>query len=224
MLGEGNLVNRKLTAALTASLTLGLLAPALPASAATPVNIVKDSGAESAKPPGVDGVTVVPIAQWTPLKGTGFTAVKYGDPEFISKTGPGPKSRGHNFFSGGDIGLALAGATQVDTLKPYLALIRSGKAKFTLGGWFGGFEDQRDYTTLSVTWLNAAGVAVGKVTAIGDVTPGQRKDITGLLARSGKGTVPAAATQVRLLLKMVRLDGGYDDGYADNLVLTVASK
>jgi hypothetical protein len=215
---------RKHTAVLTAGMALVLLAPAAPASATTAVNIIKDSGAESAKPIGTAGVTVVPVAQWTPIKGTGFTAVKYGSPEFITKTGPGPKSRGHNFFSGGELGPSPAGATQVDSLKPYVSLIASGKAKFTLSGWFGGFADQRDYTTLTVTWRNAKGVAVGKPTVIGDVTPGQRKDVTGLVARSAKGAVPAAATQALLLIKMVRLDGGYDDGYADNLSLVVTTK
>jgi hypothetical protein len=216
---------RKHAAVLTAGMALVLLAPVAPASAAAKVvNIIKDSGAESAKAVDPSGTTVVPVANWTPIKGTGFTAVKYGSPEFIAKTDPGPKSRGHNFFAGGEIGPSPAGATQVDSLKPYLGLIKSGKAKFTLGGWFGGFADQRDYTTLSVTWLNATGVVVGKSTAVGDVTPKQRKDVTDLLARSAKGTVPAAATQARLLIKMVRLDGGYDDGYADNLTLTIAKK
>ena len=158
---------------------------------------------------------------WTPVKGTGFTVVTYGSPEFIGKTDPGPKGRGHNFFAGGELGPSPAGATQVDSLKPYAALIAKGKAKFTLSGWFGGFSDQRDYATLTVVWENAKGVAVGKPKAIGDVTPGQRKDVTGLLLRSAKGTVPAGATQALLRLKLVRLDGGYDDGYADNLSLVI---
>jgi hypothetical protein len=208
-------------AVLTAGLAIALLAPAAPASAATAVNIIKDSGAESAKQADPSGTTVVPVPGWTAIKGRGFTAVKYGSPEFIAKTDPGPKSRGHNFFAGGELGSSPAGATQVDSLKPYLTLIKSGKAKFTLAGWFGGFADQRDYSTLTVTWLNAKGVAVGKPTVIGDVTHGQRKNVTGLLARSAKGAVPATATQARLLIKMVRLDGGYDDGYADNLSLVI---
>jgi hypothetical protein len=215
-------VTRKRTVVLTAGLTLGLLAPAAPATASTtPVNLIKDSGAESAKQADVSGVAVVPVAHWTPITGTGFTAVKYGSPEFITKTGPGPKSRGHNFFSGGERGPSPAGATQVDSLKTYVSLIAAGNAKFTLSGWFGGFADQRDYATLTVVWENAAGVAVGTPKAIGDVTPGQRKDVTGLLARSANGTVPKAATQALLRLKMVRLDGGYDDGYADNLSLVI---
>jgi hypothetical protein len=218
-------VTHKRTVVITAGLALGLLAPIAPASAATKtVNIIKDGGAESAKQADLAGVTVVPVAQWTPFPGTGFTAVKYGSPEFITKTGPGPKGRGKNFFSGGEVGPTPAGATQVDSLTPYLSIIKAGKARFTVSGWFGGFADQRDYTTLTVVWKNAAGVTVGSPKAIGDVTPGQRKDLTGLLARSAKGSVPAAATQVQLTLKMVRLDGGYDDGYADNLGLVITKK
>jgi hypothetical protein len=215
-------MTRKRTAVLVAGVALGLLAPAAPASAAAKtVNIIKDSGGESAKQADVSGVTVVPVPLWTPFAGRGFTVVKYGSPEFITKAGPGPKSRGHNFFSGGERGPSPAGATQVDSLKPYLALITAGKAKFTLSGWFGGFADQRDYATLTVVWENAKGVAVGTPKVIGDVTHGQRKNVTGLLARSAKGTVPKAATQVLVTIKMVRLDGGYDDGYADNLSLVI---
>ena len=137
---------------------------------------------------------------------------------------PGPKPRGHNFFTGGEVGPSPAGATQVVALKAYTAWAAAGKAKFTLSGWFGGFSDQRDYSTLTVTWENAQGAVVGKPTVIGDVTHGQRKNLTGLLARSKSGSVPKAATQALLRLKMVRLDGGYDDGYADNLGLVLTKK
>lgn len=214
-------MTRKRTAVLVAGMALGLLAPMTPATAATKtVNIIRDSGAESAKPYGPYGATV-PVPLWKPSQATGFTAVKYGTLYFITKNGPGPKSRGHNFFAGGD-GAGPYAATQVDSLTPYLALISSGKAKFTLSGWFGGYAYQRDYATLRVTWENAAGAAVGKPKPIGDVTAAQRKNITGLLARSTKGTVPTSATQALVTVKMVRVDGGYDDGYADNLSLVIS--
>jgi hypothetical protein len=217
-------VRLKRTTIVVVGLTsIGLVAPASAASAGTktPPNIIKDGGAEGAKQADLSGVTRVPVASWTPFPARGFTVVRYGSPEFLTKTGPGPKVRGKNFFAGGEYGPSPAGATQVDSLKPYLALIAKGKAKFTLSGWFGGFTGQRDYSTLSVVWKNAKGVVVGKPKPIGGVTDGQRKGITALVARSAKGTVPKSATQVLVTIKMVRLDGGYDDGYADNLSLVI---
>ena len=213
-------------AGLTGLTGLGLLGPAASASAVTktPPNVIKDGGAEGARQADLTGVARVPVASWTPFPGTGFTVVKYGSPEFLTATSPGPKVRGKNSFSGGEYGPSPAGATQVDSLTPYAGLIASGKARYTLSGWFGGFSSQRDYTTLAVVWENAKGVAVGKPKPIGGVTPGQRKDITALIARSATGTVPKGATQVLLTLKMVRLDGGYDDGYADNLSLVITKK
>jgi hypothetical protein len=222
-------VNARRVSAVVAGLTcLGLLAPAAVAQASTGTavkvttshNLIRDPGAESAKPVGIAG-QVVTVPQWTPLKGAPLTAVKYGTPDFIEATDPSPKSRGHNFFAGAENGTP-AGGTQVDSLKPYVKVINAGKAKFALSGWFGGWESQRDYAVLLVTWENASGKPIGKSTAIGDVTPGQRKNATGLQSRSKSGTVPKGATQAVVELKQVRLDGGYDDGYADNLSLVVS--
>jgi hypothetical protein len=201
------------------------MAPEASALAATKVksgNLIRDPGAESAKPVDQYGGTV-PVPAWTPLKGTAFTAVRYGAPDFIGVKDPGPKPRGHNFFAGGQTLVNPSGATQVDSLAKYVGLIKKGKAKFVLSGWFGGWANQRDYTTLTVTWENAAGAPVGKATVIGDVTAGQRKNVIGVFARHKNGVVPKAATQATIKIKMVRLDGGYDDGYADNLGLVLSS-
>jgi hypothetical protein len=218
-------MTRKRSAVLTAGLVLGLLAPTTAATAATAksANLIKDPGAESAKPVGVAGGQV-PVPRWTPLPGAQVTAVKYGTPDFIEKTSPGAKGHGHNFFAGAEGLPNTGGATQLVPLTTYQKWIATGKAKFTLSGWFGGWESQRDYATLTVIWQNAQGVAVGKATAIGDVTPHQRKNVTGLLARSKTGLVPKGATQALVKLKLVRLDGGYDDGYADNLGLVLTQK
>ena len=68
-------------------------------------NLIQDSGAESAKQADASGVHQRgPRSRRGPLvAGTGFTVVKYGSPEFIAKTDPGPKPRGHNFFAGGEV-------------------------------------------------------------------------------------------------------------------------
>src|SRR5690349_15396207 len=82
--------------AVLATLLAGV--PAITATAATPVNLVADHGAESAAA-GTGGV--VPIPGWTRTTGTKSTAVKYGSPGFPSTSSPGPTVRENNFFAGG---------------------------------------------------------------------------------------------------------------------------
>lgn len=189
-------------------------------AAATVVNLIKDSGAEKAKPDSAGGLVKVP--GWNPAKGTQFTAVAYGaSGGFPASSSPGPKHRGKAFFAGGPSGNSSS-ASQTDSLKADATLIASGKAKFALTGWLGGFSSQADYATLTVTWISAKGKALGHTT-IGPVTPTQRHDVTGMLRRSKSGTVPKGAASARVSLRMVRVDGSYIDGYADNLSLTISS-
>ena len=203
---------------------LAALAPAVAQAASHPaakvVNLIKDSGAESAKPDSDGGKVKVP--DWKPAKGSQFTAVAYGAAGgFPASSSPGPKHRGKNFFAGGPSG-NTSGASQSDSLKAYAKLIASGKAKFQLAGWLGGFSSQGDHATLTVTWTTAKGKALGHTT-IGPVTPAQRHDVTGMLHRSKSGTVPKGAAQAVVTLHMVRESGEYVDGYADNLSLTITS-
>lgn len=189
-----------------------------PATKAKVVNLVKDPGAEAAKPDSDGGKVKVP--GWTPAKGSQFTGVAYGaSGGFPDSSSPGPKHRGKNFFAGGPSG-DTSGATQSDSLKAYARLISSGKAKFKLSGWLGGFSSQGDYAKFTVTWTSAKGKTLGHAT-IGPVTPAQRHDNTGMLFRSASGTVPKGAAQAVLTLHMVRESGEYVDGYADNLSLTI---
>lgn len=219
---------RSAVAVAVAAAGLAAMAPAVAQAASHPaarhpaaakvVNLIKDSGAESAKPDTDGGVVKVP--GWNPPKGSQFTAVAYGaSGGFPTSSSPGPKHRGKNFFAGGPSG-NTSGASQTDSLKADATLIASGKAKFQLSGWLGGFSSQADDATLTVTWISAKGKALGHTT-IGPVTPTQRHDVTGMLRRSKSGTVPKGAAQARVSLRMVRKDGSYIDGYADNLSLTI---
>ena len=155
-------------------------------------------------------------------KGSAFTAVAYGAAGgFPSSNSPGPKNRGKNFFAGGPGG-NTSGASQTDSLARYEKPVSKGKAKFGLSAWLGGYSSQGDYATLTVTWETAKGKVLGHTT-IGPVTAAQRKDVTGMLFRSKSGKVPASARKADVTLRMVREDGAYVDGYADNLSLTISS-
>jgi hypothetical protein len=138
------------------------------------------------------------------------------------KTDPGPKNRGVNFFAGGPNGKANGQTgTQTDSLKAYAGVIAAG-ATFKLAGYLGGFDGQTDNVTVTVTWENSTGATLGTAT-IGPVTESARHGNTGMLARGVSGNVPAGSATALVTIKCVRHSGGYNDGYADNLSLTIVA-
>jgi hypothetical protein len=216
-------MRRLVPAALIPAAAMAALALPGAASAVTtaPKNIILNPGAE-AGPGSTDGSTV-PVPHWTVPKGGTFTAVQYGaSGGFPTKTGPGPKNRGANFFAGGDEAKAnTQTATQTDSLKAYAGVIAAG-ATFTLAGYLGGYSSQTDNATVTVTWESSTGTSLGTAT-IGPVTPAGRHDVTGLLAKSLTGTVPAGSASALVTIKCLRHEGSYNDGYADNLSLTIVA-
>jgi hypothetical protein len=208
--------------AATAVLALSAIGWSSASVGATPAktvthNLIRDPGAEAATPNGGDKVAV---PGWVVGANNNFTAVAYGTSGgFPTATSPGPKDRSHNFFAGGPSGNISTGS-QVDSLAPEAGLIRSGHASYTLSGWLGGYSSQSDRASVVITWAKGSGKPLGSVT-IGPVTEAQRMGMTGMLFRSISGVVPKGATEVVVVLRMVRQDGEYVDGYADNLSLTL---
>ncbi len=196
-----------------------LVVSAAPATSQFGRNLVVNGGAEANVGASSDTQIVKPSGWST----TGqFTAVQYGIPGgFPDRNGPGPKHRGKNDFEGGNV--ARSTATQTISLRPSLAAIKTGTVRYTFSAWLGGYADQDDHATATVTFRNASGASVGGTT-LGPVTPQQRQDATGLLYRSRSGLVPKAATQAIVAIVFTRYEGTYNDGSADNisLVLTAA--
>jgi hypothetical protein len=178
-------------------------------------NLIKNPGAEAGKGSITDSKVVVP--HW---KAHGnFTAAAYrwtsGD---ISKSTPGPKHRGKNYFYGGPAGPRHATGTQLISL----AHVGGGKVHFKLSGWLGGFSSQRDNAKLTARFENAKGTVLSSA-SIGPVTPKQRKNVSELLRRSTSGRVPAGTTQVSVTLTLTRRDVSDDDGMADKLSLKLSA-
>jgi hypothetical protein len=202
-----------------ASTALALLGPLGTASAAAKsVNLIKNSGGELSNPD--QSGDQVPVQYWTPLKGTGFTTGRYNSPGFDEPFIPIAPHHGKAFFAGGPES-HLSGATQLVPLTS--ALIAKGQAAFVASGYFGGFSDQHDYMSLTITWETATGKPISKV-VLGPVTEEQRKGITSMYLKSKTGVVPKNARQALLLIHAVRTDGLYNDGYADNLSLVLSKK
>ena len=188
------------------------------AHAATSPNLIKNPGAEAAAG-GTGGTVNVP--NWTRTTGKTLTAVKYGTPGgFPTTSSPGPSTRGKNFFAGGSDTGATEIATQTISLASFATKIKGGAVTATAAGWFGGFSSQTDNASLVVTFKNSSGAVVATMTA-GPVTAAQRKSVTGMLQRTVTHSVPKTATTASVQLVLKRLDGSYNDGYADNLSLNL---
>jgi hypothetical protein len=190
------------------------------ASSPAPVNLIKDHGAEKARPTRSGGV--VAVKHWTPVRGSSFTAVAYGTRGFPSVHSPGPNHRGSNFFAGGPRGKS-SGATQQVSLDGLITMIRAGKGEYTLSGWLGGLGHKGDDATLTVTWKSIKGRVLGHAT-VGPVTERQRKGVTELQRRTRAGLVPRRTSVAIVSLSMSATSPGYIDGFADNLSLTITRK
>lgn len=177
-------------------------------------NIIADPGAESATTADTAG-DMVPVPSWTP-SGT-FTAVQYLNTEgsFPSLTDAGPPNRGSILFAGGP-SAAVSTGRQVYQITG----TQIGSTPFVMCGWFGGFSSQNDNATLDAQFVAADGTKLSDP-QIGGATAAQRGSATSLLKFTYSGYIPAGATQIIFTLTMARTDGTYNDGYADNLDVSI---
>jgi hypothetical protein len=160
-----------------------------------------------------------PVATPSWTVGGEATALQYGaSGGYPQATDPGPANRGNNLFAGG-ANDATSTLTQTISLAAYAAAIDAGHVTFTLSAYLGGFEGQEDNAVLSVSFQNGTTeVGTGHV---GPVTAADRGSVTGLLARTATGAVPAGTRSAVVTLTATRLEGTANDGYADNLSLAL---
>jgi hypothetical protein len=197
-----------------AVLGVGLMAPQAQAATHTG-NLIKNGGGEAAVA-STDG-TPVPTPKWKLGTGTGFTAVQYGaSGGFPTATDPGPAKRGSNFLAGGPDGDVVV--TETAKVATYATAIDQGTVTYTLIGWLGGYSSQGDEAFLEVDFKDANGALLDSA-SIGPVTAADRANVTGLLKRTKKGSVPVGTRSIFIQLSMTRLAGTYNDGYADGLSL-----
>lgn len=136
---------------------------------------------------------------------------------------PGPTPRGSRFFSGGnsprtalvqDVRLPARGRTGRQA-------VDRGRVRFAVAGWLGGYAEQQDGVRLSVEFRDAQGTPLA-LSVLGPVTAAERGSRTGMVERTGTGTVPPGARTARALLVFTRTGGGTsNDGYADAISLTL---
>ena len=183
-------------------------------------NLIVNPGAENgtADPDGSAPVTSIP--GWT-IAGGEFDVIQYqaNNGNYPATSDPGPADRGKNFFAGGPNDDVSTGTQTIDVSKDTLK-IATGSVGFVLSGWLGGFADQDDNAMLSIQFEDAAGTVQGKA-QVGPVLAADRSNATGFVFRTTNGKVPKGTSKIVVTLTMTRTAGSANDGYADNLSLTL---
>ncbi len=203
-----------------ATLAVATLAMTL-AAGATPgkgKNLIVNGNAEQGE--GVNDVNGIAtdIPGWT-RKGN-FTVVKYNAPGgFPEAKVATAVAGGANFFAGGprNVNSSISQDIDVNSMKK---AIDSGTAKATLSGNLGGYATQTDYLAASATFLSASGAKLGAV-KIQSAPPAARQNATALPKKTITSAVPKKTRKIRVTLAASRGAGDYNDGYGDNLSLTI---
>ncbi|HHK42688.1 MAG TPA: hypothetical protein ENJ50_09750 [Planctomycetaceae bacterium] len=182
-------------------------------------NLIKNGDAESG-PGSSSGGTVSNIPNWT--TSGNFTVVQYDAPGgFPTSSGPGPASRGNNFFAGGPNN-GFSSASQTIDISSIASQVDTGSIVFSLTGYLGGFSNQNDNAVLKIDFLDGSASSLG-VAQIGPVLASDRSNTTGLFFRSTAGNLPVGTRAIGVTLEMTRTAGSYNDGYADNLSFVLQS-
>jgi hypothetical protein len=203
---------------------VGLLVATAVVASAHPVaapNLVKNGGADAG--PGMTNASTVSASMpgWT--RTPGFTAVKYAaGGGFPDATIGGPIGGKANFFAGGP-NAATSSATQTVNVTRFRAPIDAGQRVATLSAFLGGYATHGDSMTVTATFLGEAGKKLGVLT-IGPVTAAEREQVTALLERTASKPVPRKTRSIQVKLAAKRTIPSYNDGYADNVSLTLAAR
>jgi hypothetical protein len=178
-------------------------------------NLVQNANADASA--GATGDQTVKPSNWQ-TEGN-FSVVQYGTPNVMSANDPGPPDRGKNLFTGGPDN-ARSKATQTIDVSGGSGGIDGGNKEYTLSAWLGGFQGQEDNATVVVTFQDGNGNSLG-TNKIGPVSSVARRSVTSLVRSETTGKVPKNTRKVVIDIIMVRSEGSYNDGYADDVSFVI---
>jgi hypothetical protein len=186
-------------------------------------NAIVNPGAEAGGPGSASGNDVLSVPGWTTTDN--FTVAQYGA-SAAPVIAPG-SGFGTNFFSGGPGGTFFQGtyggptysdqASQFIDVSNVAGLIDGNQVTFTMSGYFGGYLNQNDSASLYATFFDGSNSSLGTSTVIGGFNSTARGGQSILLYDATGGLIPVGTRSVEITLVMTKVEGYYDDGYADNL-------
>ena len=174
-------------------------------------NLIANGGAE-ADVGATNRVSVVSPSCWTVE--SNLTAESYTVP------GSPTTTFGLNYFAGGPDS-AISTATQTITVSSLASIIDKNVVQVTLEGWLGGYSVETD--TMTVKAIFQRQTLQPRELTIGPVTAEDRDNMTKLLPLSAITNVPTGTRQIVITMVAVRHNGTFNDGYADELSLTLNS-
>ena len=170
-----------------------------------------------ARLPSADYKTV-PVSGW--ITTNNFTVLRYGMAGGFPGTNIAEASGlGRNFFAGGPDN-EESSATQTVDLSEASALIDGQKVAFKCSAFLGAMGGQNDNASVQITFKDAEGTMLGQA-MVGPVTLTERQYKTQLLQKIVTGKVPAKARSAEVVLRMKRVQGAYNDAFADNIQFMV---
>lgn len=185
-------------------------------------NAIVNPGAEAGTG-SASGNDVETVPGWTTTDN--FTVAQYGA-SAAPVVAPGP-GFGTNFFSGGPGGTffqgAFGGPTYSDQASQFIdvsnvaGLVDGSQVTFSMSGYFGGYLNQNDSASMYATFFDGSNTSLGTSTVIGGFNSTARNGQSVLLFDSTGGLIPVGTRSVEITLVMTKVEGYYDDGYADNL-------
>ena len=199
------------------ALALALLGATIASAAVMSSNLVTNGGGEVGQAAS-DNTQIFAPTGW---KTTGeFTALLYGaSGGFPDATVSTAISGGNAFFAGGNTDLSTATQT-CSVPSSWRKSVKRGKVKAVLSADLGGYASQGDQATVTATFLDKKGHKV-KSFKVGPVTTADRSEQTTLLLRTATRSIPTATWKIKVVITSTRVDGTYNDGYADNVSLVL---
>jgi hypothetical protein len=200
-----------------AALALVLISSSASAQAAIPNgNLVVNPGAEASAGAN-DPSVVTPPSGWT--TSAGFTAIRYGLEGVPSLAHAAQLKAGKNFFAGGP-NVAESTATQTIDVSSAAAEIDAGVAKATLTALLGGYGAQGDNARVTAQ-MERRGRTLDSI-SVGPVSATERGGVTSLMSRTETERVPRGTRTMVVTITARRSVATFNDGYADNVSLTLA--
>ncbi len=182
-------------------------------------NLIANPDAEASAGAADFGSVAAPVG-WT--TSSNFTAVPYGIGSnlHLNMLDSAAIGGGLNYFAGGP-DTALATAFQSINFSDLAAAVDAGSLAVQLTALLGGYLNEADNMSLTATFRDASDASLGAF-SLGPVTPAQRVGMSQLRYRFGRAVVPVGARTADIVLTATRVEGSYNDGYADNLSFQLA--
>lgn len=198
-----------------------VLVPAAAHAALPGGNVIQNGDAE-AGPAATSEADAGSPAGWDRFPN--FTAVVYGTGAFPTAAESARIGGGRSFFAGGPDNTFsdFSVGQQLIDLAAAAPEIDGGRVRATLSGDIGGFAGQEDNATVTAVFTDGGSGSSGSVLQLLPANAAERGGQTTFVRRMACGTLPVGIRSAFVQISMQRFSGSYNDGYADNLSLTLS--